>query len=371
MTLPLPPREESIDLLALLQKHRLALLSLVSLSILTAVGALHTIPKLYKSKAVISIQPSYFQNPLAMGTDTHEVLELKNQRELMLKKALSNEFLEELDEKYHLSYRATSRVESKVGPLPARSAEEQDRLRKRFELYFVNSMTFQLSFIASQPDSAYVVVQASTRRILSFLEESRRQMILATQKAIEADLDAMDPPPEPLAQQSQRQLNDRTAETHETTVASNDIHFYKREVSQLESRVRLLSLVYSPTHPELRHLKSRLKALKSWMTASEPELPTKPNHDETTPGLGKITRSNSNIYEDLLRKWHYLNVALSVEHQKDNPQLLVIEAPSIYREPVWPKFDTLATWCLGGGLVIFVFWVILMEWVEHRKRSEL
>ncbi len=347
----------SIDLLALLQKHRNALAFFLSLSLCASAVLMLAIPKQYKSKVIISIQPNYFQNPLAIGIDTHEVLELKNQRELMLKKALNNSFLDEMAEKYR-DLRSDLELVRTV-PAPPPSTEEREKIRRKFEIFFLNSMTFQVSFVAPEPKTAFLVIQDSTRRILSFLEESRRNTILATQRAIQEDLEAMGQPSENPTIHSNATAGENTKRS---SGDPEDIETYQKELTQLETKLHLIQAIYSPSHPELRHLQNHIKDLKNWIDAAQPT--------GTPSGVWKMTRSNSNIYEDLLRKWHYLNVTLSLEREKDNPQILLIEAPALFQQPIWPKFDSIAPGCLGAGFVLFLLWVLGYEWLNQKNPAK-
>lgn len=337
---------ESIDLLALLQKHRWALIVCIGTGLIISLILMQLIPKQFKSKVVMSIQPGYFQNPLAIGMDTHEVMELKNQRELILKRALSNEFIAELGLKYSFSSNKVNR----------NSGEGYEKIRRKFEIFFLNSMTFQVSFIANSPEVAHQVLQDTSQRVLSYLQESRRNSILSTQKAIQDDLDAMGPIRDRAQDHDSKKLQD------EASAELGDPDTYRKELLQIDSKIEFLRSVYATSHPELKQLQNRQRELKSWIHASEATLSETPRK--------KLTHTNSNIYEDLLRKWHYLNVTLALENQKEHPQILMIEAPALYQTPIWPKYDSISLWCLGGGLGAFLVWVLFAEWLEFRKKPK-
>jgi len=252
-------------ILVILKKYHDALIICTGFSIGAAALSMHLVPKSYKSRVVLSIHPTYFQNPLEHDIDTPEIMKCRSLRELIVTKALNGNFLEELDQKHHLLNR--DKGSHLFGPKLTQSTEEQELLRRRFEVLCLNSMTFQVSFTATQPETAFLVIQESTRRILSFLEKSKRA----------------DP------------------------------------------------------------------ASENW----------------------KLMLSNSDIGEELLRKRHELKVTSDSENHKNNTQILVIEAPVLYPRPILPILDTILSWSIGGGLMIFLLGVLGAEWLYQQRHRRI
>lgn len=344
------PIDSQIDLVKILQKHRWSLVLSTLLSLVSMSLAMRLIPKQYKSRAVISIQPSYFQNPLSIGMESREALELKNQRELLIKQTLNYAFLEELGTKYYF-FRPLPNTSPSQTPL--RSAEEYEGLRRRFEVYFLNPMTFQISFTARQAETSYKLVSEATQRVISTLQGNRRKLILSTQKAIQDDLEAMAPEPK-----------DASANRTQTTPStdSESLTQYEKEKTELESKIPWLKTLYTASHPEIKHAQIRLKQVLERIDSLR--------NSGSYSQAKRVNASHFNIHEDLLRKWHYLNVTLALESQEEHPQILLIEPPTMYQTPVWPKFDSIAVWSTGGGLTAWVIWVLATEWIGLRRRKQ-
>jgi uncharacterized protein involved in exopolysaccharide biosynthesis len=326
------------DLLALIKKYYLIFIGLMITCFLAGVIANRLIPKRYKSRVLLSIQPAYFQNPLSIGSDVRDGIDLKMFREMMIRQSLSNDFLDRLSRKYGLHGQSSKRTLVNTQDPVHITAEEMDDLRRRFEIFFINSMTLQVSFVASKAELAYEVVREATERMVYFLQETRKKNILSTKKAIQEILDTMNPT-----------LNHLSKDP----VAPDSVAHFKTELAHVEEQIGLFKTVYTPTHPQVKHLEAKAISLKQWLSATDP------SQDKKSPETHASVVSN--IYEDLLKKWNYLTITLAVESEKDSAEVNVIETPAIFSQPIWPNPQFVMLWALAAGLITFICWVIFHE----------
>src|SRR5438046_10200332 len=93
---------EVTDVLRLFSKYRGLIVKGTVVSLRMFIAASMILPKKYKTHFTLAIYSQYFQNPLLRDfvPELYDTIEMKSQRESLIRQALTPEFLDSLDARY-------------------------------------------------------------------------------------------------------------------------------------------------------------------------------------------------------------------------------------------------------------------------------
>jgi hypothetical protein len=347
-----------LDLLYFLRlfRKREKLIAVIIGSCLAVFLALYAaLPKKYKSSAQITIYSKYFQNPLVKDfiSEQYDPSEMRSQREALLQQAIDDSFLDEIGNEFKL-YRFAGDT--------ARHSAERAELRRQFETFGLSADSYEISFSASSPQLARDVAKRALERVIKTLVEHRRKTIIDIRNAIRARMEAMvlfmNTGPGSLGSTSRSQI--------------------EAQLAQIQAEISSLSQQYTERHPKIVQLRSREKVLRQYLAKSssskrpkgEEDLPPTRVPPETLAG-SEIEPGSKEVYQDLLKKYNYLNVALDMEQADEVNYFAVVAAPSLPASAISPKLLNFLSYGLGAGVLLALFILLFDEYVKfHAADAE-
>ena len=327
------------EIVAILRRHFISCAFTVIACFVLAVGVAYLIPRKYTCKAVLNIQATYFQIPLVGDVISNsDSTEYKAQREFLLRRALSNDFLDQLGKKYVLFKYP---IDNKYHPM------ERDALLKRIEYYAEGSNNYQISVSARTGEDAFNITKAVVDQMIATLISERLAKLTRTRSAINANLNSL-----------KQDMAATPVEKIDSGHASTDI---PESLLDEESRLNSLELRFTSDHPLVIKQRRKVERLR----AETRRVKNKPPENERVGGLSASHRTLEEIYDDLLRKFNYLNIVIDMEKSTENyPYVSVIENPEIPASPVSPKKPMYA---IGGVVLGLIFAVLQIVFLELRR----
>jgi uncharacterized protein involved in exopolysaccharide biosynthesis len=306
------------------------------------------LPRKYKSESQLTIYTKYFQNPLVreLIADQYDSAEMRLQREALIRQALDEEFLDQVGEKKGFYKGAPG--------TPERSAE-RELLRNRFEIFALNGTSFQIDFIASDRFLAKEVNTLAVTRVMKTLVEQRRKTLANARDAVRGRLESI-----------------ALEQSHSVDpMVSTRPELLQRELGRAEEEMAGLLSRYSPLHPQVLRLRARVEWLRSWLAHRAPGGNVAEDADsqlsfpepKTLVG-GELEAPTREVYQELLKKLNYLNIALEMEKPEVVSYFGIIEAPSLPGAAFSPKRIEFLVFGLAGGLLLALFSVLLQEYLK-------
>jgi uncharacterized protein involved in exopolysaccharide biosynthesis len=303
------------------------------------------LPKKFKSSSQLTIYSQYFQNPLIRDfvSEQYDPTEMKSQREAVLRQSIDDTFIDEVASKFDL-YRTDASN-------PRRSVE-REALRKRFEIYTLNSDTFQLSFTANNAQAAQDVANMMLKQVTDTLVGQRRKSLTNVRDAIRARMEAMvlfkSEGPGGISYSSRAQL--------------------EAQIADLNARIHSLLTQYTDRHPKIVRLRARVEELEGFLKAFADSQAGQAQNlaAHMSPDAlanAEVEPGSKEIYQDLLKKYNYLNVALDMEQASGVNYYAVISEPTYPNGPFAPNLFNLVTYGLGAGLLLALFVLLYDEYV--------
>jgi len=330
-------------------------------------------PKKYKVHFVLAINSKYFQSPL-IGDFVPELSgsggETASQRESLIRQVLTPDYLDALADKYgiygprknlemtpSLYQELRTRLKNwcvKAGLYTPGSQESQlsaarEDLLTRIQIYSLNSTTFNISFVYSDPDITFQVTRDIYAHVIESLLELRVHTLANIRDAIRRQLDTLQSNLDSLPAPSVAALPPPAAED---------------ELAQVRKQLRSLSAEYTDEHPQIKQLKERERILANRLDGAlrdDSPLAAGP----ATPsgqGSGEATRES---YSDLTRKYNYLNIAIDTDREHQGDYFATLEAPLFPASALWPKRGLFAAWGFAFGLFGSLFIVALWEYFDR------
>jgi capsular polysaccharide biosynthesis protein len=329
---------ELSDLIRIIKRYWLDTILITVLCLEAAALVAMYLPKKYKSKAILSIQSSYFRNPLVsdLVTEITDPGELNAQRQGLLRLALNDQFLDSLGEEYGIF--ETTRDDE-------RRAAEREGLLKRIEYYSLSPSNFQISMTAGEPR----VVFEMTRQILDQMKytliEERFQRLVKARDAI----------------QTQVQFLSRALSSHNSPGQSE---YLQVELDKINSNIAALRTKFTDNHPELAKLRSRASTLQSQISKAPPPPRQEFANDDVAAAfvIPSSKQPVQDIFNDLLKKLSHLNIVLEMEKDREDVSYLsIIEQPTIPGSAFSPRVDLTMLFGLVSGLVLSLLAVVYNE----------
>jgi uncharacterized protein involved in exopolysaccharide biosynthesis len=319
------------DILRMAKRHAVMAVFIVILTTAAAIAIAMLIPKKYACVAVLNIQSAYFEIPLVgdVVTNSNDPSEFKAQRETLLRYALSNDFLDQLGEKYHLfGVPLTDRMH----PV------ERDGLLARIEYFSIGSNNYQITARAAHAEEAYNIAKAVVDQMISTMVAARLDKLNRTKIAIEANLASL--------------KADMVAHGEDRKDSLMDL---PESLEQAEEKLRILTARFTPSHPEVIKQEKKVERLRAEERAKKPK-------EERPGGLQASHRTLEEIYDDLLRKFNLLNIVIDMEKSTDKyPYLSVLVPPEVPSSPLFPKKPLFAIAGFVFGLVFAFMYIVFRE----------
>lgn len=368
----------------------------------------YSLPKKFKATGVFSISAKYFQNPLIRGflSETSDSTEMRAQKETLIMSAISDSFVDQLGFKYHLY---SDKVQNNLHEL----YNERSFLRDRIEI-LPFSTAIQISFIAKDSDISHDVLKDIFDQIRYYLKQERKKYLGNLRNSIKKRIDIL------IASIDYSvDLKDINR-----SAAQNPIRL--AEIIKLKTEISDKMKYFSPNHPEIKNLNKKLALLegeikkpdsdiaknKTALKASKDLKDTKDlkeisenkelkdlkdpkdlklNQDlsdsednSLSKNMGadftltkddelplssspNLLRAKNNIYEDLVVKYEYINIAMNNEDSDSSSYLSILSNPSYPLRPVSPNKVLILFWGAILGLLVCAFYVAIRENLFQKK----
>lgn len=302
------------DGLLILRRNLLIFIASITICATVALLVAFKLPKQFKSKAVLNIQSSYFQNPLIhdLISEVNDPQELQSQRLSLLRLSLNNRFIDSLANKYNL-YTDKARESEQALSL------ERDLFSQKIQYYSLSPTTFEITVIAETPNQAQKMTTAVLDRMKETLIDERVDNLYRTKKAIESHVKSLGENIQKIATPS-----------GEIAVQS--------ELQKVEATLAGLLIKFTESHPEVQKLRARQRTLAAQQPKA-PKIDQSSPSDEIIAAGGILAKQPSQeVYSDLLKKLSYLAIVLDMEKDRDNLSYLgVIEQPTYPAQPAFPN----------------------------------
>jgi uncharacterized protein involved in exopolysaccharide biosynthesis len=342
---------DSTSSVNLLRKYKLPIAAIMIGFIAIGVAVPSFVKPLYKVSSVISISPEYFQNSMVREfmSETYDPSELRSQREAMISEAMDKKFLDQISDKMGLT---------KANETELETARRRYEVLHSIEVIPLQSSQFQISVTGKDREKLLGANEDILKNILQVLREKRTQTLGHLRTAIAAQLDAMIP-------SSHLVAAGVDAQNAEVSVDS-----LKLKIAQLESEMNAQKKVYSPSHPVLRAQQEKLRSMKSLLTALESQEGGGHFVDYSKRSQALKDPAQKAAYEDLSRKYSYLNVVLLADAGPQPSYYSVVQSPEFPLAPIWPKRTLFLLWSLMLGLLLSVDYVGLREFAGRNESTE-
>ena len=213
--------------------------------------------------------------------------------------------------------------------------------------------------MSSDPVIAQAVASLTMDQVATSIIQQRRQNLTRLRDAIRERMEKLSLTLDPLAD----------------PMASNRPDILKAELARIDGQMKSLRTQYTERHPQVMKLRQRADLIKKWLDTY--------NRNPSGAGLeaklgdvankalvgGEPAQASKEVYEDLLRKFNLLNIALSIEEEKEAPYLSISERPSLPSAPLWPNKTLFAGWGLMTGLMISLFLMVVLEYLRGTQVS--
>ncbi|MDR3607102.1 MAG: hypothetical protein P4M08_06965 [Oligoflexia bacterium] len=341
--------QNDFDLLyfaSVLRRRGRLLGSIVVVTVLAFCALYAVLPKKYKSAAEITIYSRYFQNPLIRDfiSEQYDTAEMRTQREALLQQAVDDGFLDQVASEFHL-YRTPEGS-------PRRGGERED-LRRHFEIFGINADSYQIGFVSNRPEIAEAVAKRTLERVIETLIDERRKTLINVRDAIRARMQAMalvmNTGPNGLSAASRAQL--------------------ESQLAQVQSQIASLLEQYTEKHPKVVQLRARERSLEEFLKRPASGQANR-NLDQPEALAGaEVEPGTKDVYQDLLKKYNYLSVALDMEQANSVNYYAVVSAPSFPLSPIAPKLFNMVGYGLGAGILIALFALLFEEYLEFNAAN--
>ena len=338
----------SNDFLAALMRNKPMIIFSIFVCCAIAASSYKFLQKNYKVTATISLETSYFQVPLVSGflPEVSDTQELRAQRDALIHRALNHDFLTELNNQYHLIKPAIAQAPTIV------STYDLDLLSKRFEIIPSSPSSFVVSFIAHDPEQGYAVVQQFVNHLKTLMTDERRSHLLDLHDAIQDQLESLT-----FGSGGNESAN---------PILSVRPDLVEHRAEKIQAEIETLKSTYSEKHPKIAELKRQLDQLSRFMTPHS-EAVAAPARTDTFSEV-HVDPASKDLFDDLLRKYRYLEVVMYMDQENKNQYLNYLSEPYVPRTPIWPKLPLLLSWGAAAGFLLGSALSLLKEMPKSRVR---
>ncbi|MBS1986263.1 MAG: hypothetical protein JST16_19040 [Bdellovibrionales bacterium] len=336
------------EFFAKIYARRKLILALVTISTAAFIVASYFMPKRYKSTFSMNISSQYFHNPLVQDfvPDITDPSELKFQREALIRKAFTDEFIDKIAG-------LMGGYKNPEGDI--RRTREREDLFRSIEVISLGPTSFQVAYLTSTPAQALSTSQATLDQIIRTLTNEKIVALKNVRDAIRERLDTLN-------------LGDTSATTDPRV--SSRVDTVEREALRLQSEIDTLTLRYSDQHPEVVALQGKLKTLKAWLRPNAANTNGKKAALADDMISARAKGMGSEAYEDLVRKFNLLNVAIELNTRGDlGATVVVLQPPRLPQTPFYPNKSLFAVWGVLAGLLLSAAVMFLEETLQGTRRT--
>jgi hypothetical protein len=332
------------DIVKIIRRHIFLIIFLMIASEAVAIGLAKSLPKKFKTSALLNLKSSYFEVP-GVG-DGLSYAEVQAQKQALMRLALDDEFIDLEGKKYDL-------FKSQLGTNARES--EREGLRKKIDFLTSSATTFRISAIGNTAKTAYGLASDTLDQVVSVLVRERQKTLTAHRESLVKQLEAMGITSGAIGSTSSR------------------IEVLTGQVERAEQQLALLKGQYTENHPKTVEAAQRLRDLKRQLErAKDPSLDSGPH--QGSAGSVTIDRNVKDgrgaLGEELLKKINYLDIALALEGggEKGRLYLEVLERPILPDGYIFPNPLAFA---VGGLLFGFVLSGMGIAFLELRRANVL
>lgn len=331
--------EQPFNLNNLIKRYRWSVLFILTLSVAIGLIAPKFIKPRYKVTAVISISPRYFQNPLVREfmSEVYDPTELKSQRESMIRQAFDQNFLDEVAKRLKFYREEQTGIEA---------AYRRQETLKNIEIISLQSSDFQLSFTEFSRESAMEFADMGLKSVLRVLKQQRSQSLTRLRDSIGVQLQTMG--------SVKTDANHLTADS------------LKLQIGKLAQEIEKKKGMYSPQHPTLRASIEKMKSLEKQLAFALNNPETQQITLGDLEGGSSLDATKRAVYEDLIRKFSYLNIAIQTENEPKPSYFSIVRSPELPYAPIWPKKSLFLIWSSLLGMLICLLQIALREFSAGR-----
>ncbi len=332
--------------LAVLLRQKFLILGTVFVFSFVSMAGFRFLTKKFKVQTTISIQTQYFQIPMIRDfvPETFDGQELRAQREALFRKALNQEYVRELGKKYNL-------FRTKPGEEP--TTADVAELISRFELIQAGPSSYLIGFFSSNPYVGYDIMKDCIAHIRSMLAQDRHAKLVRLHNAIQDRLEVLSFGKGGGASPLMSQRPD----------------LIKKEIDRIKEEITALRSTYSDKHPKIAALTKRLIEISNLLDpANEGKV------QRTNPGIfsgAKVDDASKDLFQDLIKKFHYLEVVMYLDEQSIDTFISVLQEPYIPTAPMWPKRPIILIWSVISGFLVGSLLGLLKELYSRRRAGTL
>jgi len=317
---------------------------IIFLCAVAAVAISFYLPQRFKSVSTLSIQSSYFKNPLVSDliSEEYDHSELRARREALLRMALSDSFIDELGETFEIFSPDLS---------PTELALEREMLRQRIEYFSLNPNTYQISVAGEDKQETFEMNKMILDRMIETLVEQRFLVLSRTRDAIEVHVEELG-----------ATLKEVVASEGRTSPES-----VRSELQNVNADLQALLLHYSEQHPDVFHLQRKADSLTNLLKAVESEQASSDRAGlQAYIGI-EAKRPIEDVFNELLQKLSYLKIVLDIEGSgQAGAHVSVVEQPGL---PTAAFFPNKKLFLLFGLVVGLILSTALVAFKEIRRLS--
>lgn len=330
------------DILKALVRHIWIIVLLAALGVSGTIVALKTVPKKFKSRAVISIQSSYFENPLVhdLIPEISDPGELNARRAALLRLSLNEAFIDQLGEA--VGY-------FKSTPTDKVRIREREILLEQIAYFSLSPSTYQVSVTWNNADTSQTMTRSVVEQMINTLIRERFAVLENTRNTIKTHVESLG-----------LKLRDLSS-----PAATLDPESLRSQLEKVNKDLMALLVNYTEKHPEVVKLKAQALSLENLLANSPVEQAT--NKEDPLGGYlpAAAKQPIEEVYNELLKKLNYLNLILDVERDKNKiSHVGVIEQPVLPSQAFFPNPKVFLS---IGMAIALTLALLIIVFIEMRK----
>jgi hypothetical protein len=330
------------DILKILRRHVVLIVLAVFVSEGVAITLAKTLPKKFKTSALLNLKSSYFEIPgVGEGLSYAEV---QAQKQALLRLALDDAFMD-------LEGSKLSFFKSKEGTTAREN--EREGLRKKIDFMTSSATTFRITALGPTAQVAYTLASDTLDQIVTVLMRERHKTLSLHRDSLVKQLESMG-----------------VATDSPGSPSDSRVEFLTSQISRAEDELATLKDQYTADHPRTIQAHARLRDLRRQLEqARSPSLGSSSRRGGSLTIDPNIKDRRTDFGEELLKKINYLDIALELERdKKDRLYLEVLERPVLPDSFIFPNFIAFA---IGGFLFGFVLAGMGVTLLELRRANFL
>lgn len=331
------------------KKYRLGIIIIFIGCIGLGLASAYLIKSKFKTSSVISISPSYFQNSLMREylSEVFDPSEIRSLRQSIIAEALNRNFLNHILKEEGFGVDNLNSTEASI---------LRSEVLRSIEIISLQSSDFQISVTDSDPVRAVSINEKVISNILLVLKEKRAKTLINLRDAIANQLESISP--------SKNKINENFSYANKETL--------ELKIKNLEQEILEQQKQFSEFHPLIKEKTQKLEQMKktynsineNTLTTSEAML------NSVNFSLNGNIAGNSSynvIYDDLTRKYRYLNIVLMAESSPEPSYFSVVRSPEIPTSAIWPKKRLFLIWSALLGILFSMIYVGVGELISSQK----